>query len=170
MNVLRPLLLVLCVGLCIRPASSADDKPVQLTDAARKIHQEALLIDGHNDLPWQFRLKADLSFRKIDIARPQKGLHTDIPRLRQGGVGAQFWSAYVPVGSRKAGTAVKETLEQIDVIQRFVRAYPDDFEMAYGVEDILRFRKNGKIAWLIGVEGGHSIDNSLGVLRTYYQL
>ncbi len=68
--------------------------PVRLTEEALRIHREALLIDGHNDLPWQFREKADLSFQKIDITRPQKNLHTDIPRLRQGGVGAQFWSAY----------------------------------------------------------------------------
>ncbi|MCE9533177.1 MAG: dipeptidase, partial [Planctomycetes bacterium] len=93
--------------------------------------------------------------------------HTDIPRLKKGGMGAQFWAAYVPVEHKDA---IKETLEQIDVIHRFIRDYPKDFEFAGSVDDILRIRKAGKIACLIGVEGGHSIDNSLGVLRTYYQL
>lgn len=146
--------------------------PVKLTEEALRIHREAVLIDGHNDLPWQFREKKDLSFRKIDLRQSQKalGLHTDIPRLREGGVGAQFWSAYVPANTAKKGTAVRLTLEQIDIIRRMVAAYPDTFEMAYTADDIVQIHKEGKIASLIGVEGGHSIDNSLGVLRMLYLL
>src|SRR5690348_4536989 len=95
---------------------------VKLTDEAVKIHRDALLIDGHNDLPWQFRKRDDFAFRSFDIARPQPKLHTDIERLRKGNVGAQFWSAYVDADSKHP---IKETLEQIDVIHRLVRAYPD---------------------------------------------
>jgi membrane dipeptidase len=144
--------------------------PVKLTDAAQRIHREALVIDGHNDLAWKFREKSDPFFRRLDIARPQPTLHTDIPRLRQGGVGAQFWSAYVPAETAKTGTAVKDTLEQIDIVHRFVRAYPDTFAFAGTADDIERIHKEGKIASLIGVEGGHSIDNSLAVLRAFYAL
>ncbi len=163
----------LCLLLC-GPTRAADRSktrgPVVLTDEARRIHREAIVIDGHNDLPYQFRSHHDLSFNTIDIARPQKQLHTDIPRLRQGGVGAQFWSAYVPAETRKKGIAIRETLEQIDVIHQMVAAHPDVFEMAYSADDIERIHARGKIASLIGVEGGHSIDNSLGVLRMYYRL
>ena len=153
-----------------RPTPVRQRRAVELTSEALAIHREAIVIDGHNDLPWQLRSRADGSFSRLDISRPQKKLHTDIPRLRQGGVGAQFWAAYVPAETLKGADAVKATLEQIDVIHRMAETYPDTFEMAYSVADIRRIHRNGKIASLIGVEGGHSIDNSLAVLRMYYSL
>jgi membrane dipeptidase len=168
------ILRVLPLLLLAVPALAADPparKPVVVTDAALKLHAEALVIDGHNDLPWELRRKdAGASFRSIDLLRPQKNLHTDIPRLRKGGIGAQFWSAYVPTETTKKGLAVKTTLEQIDAIHRMVKQYPNDFEMASGPADIERIHKSGRIASMIGVEGGHSIDNSLEVLRTFYRL
>ncbi len=161
-------LMVFALGAC---AAEPERKPVIVTEAARKLHAESLVIDGHNDLPWELRRKdSGVSFRDIDLLRPQKNLHTDIPRLRTGGIGAQFWSAYVPADTGKKGVALKTTLEQIDAIHRMVARYPDTFEMASGTADIERIRKSGKIASLIGIEGGHSIEGSIGALRSLYRL
>jgi membrane dipeptidase len=142
---------------------------IVVTDRARQIHRGAILIDGHNDLPWALRTKGSPNFEKLDISQPQPALHTDIARLREGGVKAQFWSVYVPSSTRETGKALSTTLEQIEIVKAMMKRYPETFELALTVDDIERISSAGKIASLIGVEGGHSIENSLSVLRQLYE-
>ncbi|MDP1572142.1 MAG: dipeptidase [Vicinamibacterales bacterium] len=141
-----------------------------LLERARALHREVPLIDGHNDYPWALRsLDPGRDLEKANIANPVPSLHTDIPRLRQGGVGAQFWSVYVP-SSMQGRDAVTATLEQIDIVHRMMRRWPETFELALTAADVERIFAKGRIASLIGIEGGHSIDNSLAVLRMMYKL
>jgi membrane dipeptidase len=141
-----------------------------LLERARRLHKSAPLIDGHNDYPWELRESTpDRDLEKLDISKPQPAIHTDIARLKAGGVGGQFWSVYVP--SAMAGQqAVTATLEQIDIVHRMLRRYPDTFELALTADDVERIFRKGKIASLIGMEGGHSIDSSLGTLRMFHRL
>ncbi len=148
----------------------ADRPPIVLTDAARKLHSSSLVIDGHNDMPWELRKQASSNFDKMDISKPQPKLQTDIPRLRIGGVGAQFWSVWVPVEAGYRGEALSTTLEQIDLVKRMIARYPETFELALTADDIDRIHKEGKIASLIGVEGGYSIEESLNTLEKLYKL
>jgi membrane dipeptidase len=134
------------------------------------LHEASLVIDGHNDMPWEIRTNGDSSFDKLDISQPQPKLQTDIPRLRQGGVGAQFWSVWVPVEAGYRGEALSTTLEQIELVKRMVARYPETFALAYTADDIDRIHQEGKIASLIGVEGGHCIEESLAVLEKLYDL
>src|SRR5271165_4958327 len=166
-------LCVLGLALCIPLSTRAAD------DYQHRVEQVLLqtpLIDGHNDLPWEIRdrfkgdfaavdLKSDTS--RLAVAADQTPLMTDIPRLRAGMVGAQFWSVWIPV-SVQGFEAVQMTLEQIDLVKRMAAQYPNDFEMAYTAGDIRRIHKAHKIASLIGIEGGHQINNSLAVLRQLY--
>lgn len=144
--------------------------PVELSDAASSVHKAGFVFDGHNDLPWALRTNASSSFAKMDISQAQPKLHTDIARLRQGNVGAQFWSVYVPADTAKRGTALLRTLEQIELVHAMMDRYPETFDFARTVDDIERIQASGKIASLIGVEGGHSIENSLETLRRLHKL
>ncbi len=142
------------------------------TDArVERILRAVPLIDGHNDLPWQYRERVKNHLAEIDLRKDQsklaEPLHTDIARLRQGLLGGQFWSVFVPT-SMKGADAVQATLEQIDVVHRLAETYPDVFELALTSEDVKRIHKSGRVASLIGVEGGHSINDSLATLRVLY--
>jgi membrane dipeptidase len=127
------------------------------------------IVDGHNDLPYAMR-EVGYDFTRIDIAIPQPQLHTDLPRLRQGQVGAQFWSVYVPC-SLVGAAAVTATLEQIDAVYTMVERYADDLVLVTSASGLDAVLAEGRaIGSLLGAEGGHSIDNSLGVLRSFYRL
>jgi membrane dipeptidase len=135
------------------------------TSPARDLLRRYPLIDGHNDLPWALRARDDTP----DLAAPVAGTHTDLPRLAAGGVGGQFWSVYVPA-SLAGDKAVSTVLEQIDLARAMIARYPEALELALTAADVERIFASGRIASLLGAEGGHAIAGSLGVLRMLYAL
>ena len=161
-------LTIIFVAAAAAPSSAQTDDPHLAR--AQRILSETPLIDGHNDLPWAIRQYEDAphSVDVYDISGTPPG-HTDLERLRQGMVGAQFWSVYIPSDYADSGFA-RVQLEQIDIARQFIARYSGHFEMARGASDIERIFAQGKIASMLGVEGGHAIENSLGALRAYYDL
>lgn len=156
-----------CLGLALLGLPTlADDAPA-VSERARRVHRAGLLFDGHNDLPWEMRAKGDMAFQSYDIARRLDFGHTDIPRLREGGVKAQFWSVYIP---SEQPSPARIVTQQIDLVHRMIAKYPDVFELALTAEDVERIVKAGKIASLIGIEGGVAIENDLAQLRAFAAL
>ena len=137
---------------------------------AKRVLSTTPLIDGHNDLPWRIREDSIARGRvdAYDLRKHTPG-HTDFDRLKAGMVGAQFWSVYTPGEWRDSGYA-RVQLEQIDIARRVIEKYPDRLALALTADDIRRDFKKGKLASLLGLEGGHAIENSLGALRIYYDL
>jgi len=163
--------------MALAAAPSARDK--NLAARVDRVLTATPVIDGHNDLPWEIRsgfgnvgnidLDADTSSLRSGTGDGEMHLMTDIPRARKGHLGAQFWSVWIPT-TATGPEAVRMTLEQIDTVRTMCDKYPKTFETAYSADGIQRVEKAGRIACLIGIEGGHQIDNSLAVLRDYYAL
>jgi len=150
------------------PEKSAP-KTVVVSEEAKRVHRAGFVFDGHNDLPWAMRSKAESSFERADISKPQPQFHTDIPRLRESNVGAQFWSVFVPMEFAAKGLAFQMTLEQISLVKQMVARYPETFELATSADEVVRIQGAGKIASLMGVEGGHCIEDSIENLRRLYR-
>jgi membrane dipeptidase len=149
----------------------ADERPlVVVGDEARRIHAQSFVFDGHNDLPWKVRSTGAGRLEAVDLAAGVAGFATDIPRLRQGNVDAQFWSVYVPVEMGRQGLALQTTIEQIELVRELVSRYPETFAVALDAADVDRIRAEGRIASLIAVEGGHCIEDSLANLRRLFDL
>jgi len=166
---LKNLLPILFILIC------SDVFADELAQRVAQVLRETPLIDGHNDIPWQIRRRVDNDLSQLDLKADltliDNPTHTDIPRLRRGMLGGQFWSVYVPI-REYGGTSehVQQVIEQIDVVHQMADRYSDTFEMAYTASDIERIHRTGKIASLIGIEGGHAINDSLAVLRQMYEL
>lgn len=143
-------------------------RPVVVSAEAAEIHSSGLLFDGHNDLPWEIRDKGKSSFDELDIAREQPGLHTDIPRLRRGGLKAQFWSVYVPAETAETGDALLQTMQQIEIVKAMLKRYPETFEQAATAADVERIVSAGRVASMMGVEGGYSIEEDPANLERLY--
>lgn len=166
-----------CAGLALALASGGAQAQVdpKITARVDKVLARTPLVDGHNDVPWGIRQRVGVRPDKVDLGKDTSaskaagglGMHTDIPRLKAGKLGAQFWSVYIPA-SFDGPIAVEMTLEQIDIAKSLPQRYPTVFEMAYTADDIVRIHKAGRIASLVGIEGGHQIHDSLAVLRQMY--
>ncbi|HEX9893227.1 MAG TPA: dipeptidase, partial [Gemmatimonadales bacterium] len=165
---MRPLTLALLMSLAVPARGTADQADsLALLERARRLHREVPAIDTHNDLPTMIHSRAAGDLRKMD-PNGRLDIDTDLPRLRQGLIGAQFWAAYAPSSYIDKGAA-RYTLEEIDIIKRFTAKSPV-LEFATTAADIERIFAKGKTASLIGIEGGHAIENSLGTLRMFYEL
>jgi membrane dipeptidase len=137
--------------------------------AARELLSRFPLVDGHNDLAWELRDAGHEDLSSADLASPVPFTHTDLPRIAAGGLGAQFWSVFVPT-TLPGDRAVSATLEQVDLVRRMICRYPGVLELALTAADVDRIFAAGRVASLIGAEGGHSIASSMGVLRTLYRI
>lgn len=170
---MRVLLAALGLGVAsmVPPRQSAHAQAADANlERAKRILRTTPLIDGHNDLAWAIRenRRAPRDVEAYDLRKRTPG-HTDLERLRRGMVGAQFWSVYIPGEFPDSGYA-RTQLEQIDIARRVIAKYPRQLEWALTANDIRRVYKQGKIGSLLGLEGGHAIENSLGALRAYYDL
>ncbi|MGE0456483.1 MAG: dipeptidase [Vicinamibacteria bacterium] len=166
MSVRGAVLAALVASAVAGPARAQEDAALV---HARELLSRVILIDGHNDLPWEIRTSREKprDVEAYDLRKPTGG-HTDIDRLRRGGVGGQFWSVYVP-GELKGGWA-RVQLEQIDIARRVIARHPEALSLALRADDVVRARREGRIASLLGMEGGHVLEDSLGALRAYYDL
>jgi membrane dipeptidase len=172
MSITRALVatLTLACGMLMQIAS-AQGRPAKdpALERANRLLRSTILVDGHNDLPMTIREFKDAPRDVIayDLRQPTKG-DTDIARLRAGGLGAQFWSVYIP--GEGSGPYARQQLEQIDIARRVIARYPDVFMFARSVADVRAAKRAGKIASMLGMEGGYGLENSIGALRTYYDL
>lgn len=171
MNIKRFSCAFVAIVAMSRPLAAQQAAPdAELLERARRILDQVRIVDGHNDLPSELLDKAGGDPARFDLTQRQDSFMTDIPRLRAGRVGAQFWSAYVENDSIPTGAAMRQALREIDMAHRLTAQYPQHFEFARTAADIERIEAQNKIASLIGLEGGHAIENSLSALRMYYEL
>ena len=162
-------ILILAQAVCSPSATAQQGDRAEVSAKALQIHHSGMLFDGHNDLPWQVRKIGGGTFDNLDIAQPQPKLHTDLPKLKTSGLKAQFWSVYVSADTIDTQDSLLRTLEQIHIVEEMLRRYPESFELAETADDVVRIAASGKIASMMGVEGGHSIENSLPVLKQFYE-
>jgi membrane dipeptidase len=161
---------ILLAAALVSTAAASAPTPEQRVE---RLLRTTPVIDGHNDLPWEIRDAYDFWRKPLDLeadtSRLEARLQTDLPRMKKGGMGGQFWSVWIPA-ELKGDEAIRVTLEQIDIVHRMVARYPGRLEMASTAADIRRIEKAGRIASLIGVEGGHQIGNSPAALRQFHAL
>ena len=167
---IRLLVVALAFAVAALPATLFAQSDAEALARARRLLETHPLVDGHNDLPWEIRTQRNhpMDVEAYDLRKATPG-HTDLARLREGRVGAQFWSIYVPGEVRDSGYA-RIQLEEFDIARRMIARYPELLVPAYSADDIEKAFREKKIGSLLGMEGGHVLENSLGALRSYYDL